>query len=88
MHYEEPEENELDPADADIDHEVAAEIEAEVNQDINAEEALIARMEENTFICAECRNRFEIEDSRHYGMLLVCDDCHRMMTQQIDEDAE
>ena len=88
MHYEEPEENELDPADADVDHEIAAEIEAEANHDINAEEALISHLEENTFTCAECRNNFEIEDSCHYGPLLVCNDCHRMMTQQIDKDAK
>lgn len=84
MHYEEPEENELDPAD--VDHGIETEIDAEINHDKNAEEAIIAHLEENTFTCGECHNNFEIDDSCYYGLLLVCNDCHRMMTRQVDED--
>jgi hypothetical protein len=84
MHYEEPEVDELDPADADIDHEVAAEIEAEANIDDDAEAALISHLEENTFTCEECRNDFMIEDSRRFGFKWVCSDC----CLTLDEDEE
>ena len=84
MDYEEPEIDELDLDDADIDHEVAAEIEAEANIEDDAEDALIAHLEENTFTCDECNNSFMIEDSRRFGFRLVCSDC----CLTLDEDDE
>lgn len=82
MHYEEPEVDELDLADADIDHEVAAEIEAEANIEDAAEAALIAHLEENTFNCDECNNNFGIEDSRRFGFRLVCSDCCLILDEE------
>jgi hypothetical protein len=79
MHYEEPEVDELDPADADIDHEVAAEIEAEANLEADAEAALISDLEDNTFNCAECNNNFSIEDSTIFGYRWICTDCLPMV---------
>lgn len=81
MHYEEPEVDELDLADADIDHEVAAEIEAEANIDDAVEAALISDLEDNTFTCAECRNNFALDESFVFGQLWVCGDCIGMLEQ-------
>jgi hypothetical protein len=59
---------------------INAELDRIAQEDAEAEERLIASLEDDTFLCAECGNRFDIDDSRGWrGVVWICQDCLQIL---------
>lgn len=64
----------------DETNKINAELDRIAQEDAEAEERLIAALMNDTFLCAECGNRFDIENSHVWNdVVWICSDCLTML---------